>query len=273
MNKEKRVLIASHRGRFSGDIVENTLPAFETALLCGADIIETDIHLTKDGEMILFHDNTTERMLGLAGRVEEYTLEELRAQPLRNVIGAPSKSYVNTLDELLTAFRGRCMINLDQCWHFIDRVYDKVERMGMEEQALIKGRPPYDDVVRWLEKRNWTPNFIPIITKDEEIEAFRALPAQIRMPQVEVFITSDADTLISEAFVSSLKARGIRLWINALSLGSHIDMSAGHDDDLSVTGAPNEGWGWLIEHGAGVIQTDWPEALKAYLEKRESGRI
>ena len=265
---DKKVLIASHRGRFGGNIVENTLEAFEAAILCGADIVETDIHKTRDGHMILFHDPTAKRLLNLDGRVESYTLEELRAQPLINVIGELSDSRVNTLDELLVAMKGRCMINLDQCWHFIDEVYDAVAARGMEEQALIKGRVPYSNVIQWIESRNWKPQFIPIITCDEEIPQFESLPKQLRIPQVEVFIHKDSDKLISESFVKNLHDRGIKLWINSLTLGGGIDMSAGHDDNVSVTLSPDKGWGWLIDHGVGVIQTDWPAELRIYLNSR-----
>lgn len=266
MMTQKKVLIASHRGHFSGNVVENTLPAFEAAIRSGADIVETDIHITKDDVMILFHDESPERLLGFPGPVSNYTYEELRSRKLKNVIGQPSDFRINTLDELLVALKGRCMINLDQCWKCIDRVYDRVESMGMEDQALIKGRVPYDEVVSWLRSRNWRPKFIPIITCDEEIPFFEALPREIDIPQVEVFLTSEKDKLISPEFVNGLKARGIKLWVNSLSLGNGMDMSARHDDDISVTDDPAKGWGWLIDHGVEVIQTDWPAELRHYLD-------
>ena len=263
---DNRVLVASHRGYFGGNIVENTLPAFEAAIRSGADIVETDIHLTKDNVMILFHDETPQRLLGLPEPVGHYTLNELRSRRLLNVNGQPSDCVVNTLEELLSALKGRCMINLDQCWKFIDQVYDVVEAMGMEDQALIKGRVPYDEVLRWLESRHWSPNFIPIITTDDEISAFESLPAQVRIPQVEVFFKKDDAKVISEEFVNSLHERGIRLWVNSLTLGNDNDMSAYHDDNLSILGSPDQGWGWLVRHGAGVIQTDWPRDLRLYLD-------
>ena len=83
---------------------------------------------------------------------------------------------------------------------------------------------------------------------------------------MEVFLTGEDDRLISPSFVRSLEERGIRLWVNALSLGRGIDMSAGHDDTVSMTRSPDEGWGWLIRHGARVIQTDWPAELRRYLD-------
>ncbi|MDD3336401.1 MAG: glycerophosphodiester phosphodiesterase family protein [Eubacteriales bacterium] len=264
--ENQKVLIASHRGCFGGNIVENTLEAFEAAICCGADIVETDIHKTKDGVMILFHDPSPMRLLELPGLVEDYTLAELRSAPLKNVIGNRSDSYVTTLDELLTALKGRCLINLDQCWHFIDEVYDAVAAKGMEDQALIKGRVPYDEVVAWIRSRGFVPQFIPIITCDEELAQFDTLPKELRIPQVEVFVQNDEDHLISPAFIARLQQRGIRLWINALSLGGGIDMSAHHDDDRSLTVSPDEGWGWLIRRGVGVIQTDWTAQLRRYLD-------
>lgn len=264
--ESQKVLIASHRGCFGGNIIENTLPAFEAALRCGADILETDIHKTKDNVMILYHDPSPMRLLGLPGEVGDYTLEALRRTTLLNVIGAPSDSRVATLDELLAAMKGRCLINLDQCWHFIDEVYAAVCEYGMEEQALIKGRVPYDDVVAWVRSRDFVPQFIPIITCDEELDCFRALPKALRIPQVEVFLNEDTDRLISAGFVSEMNDRGIRLWVNALSLGRGTDMSAHHDDDISLTVSPDEGWGWLVRHGVGVIQTDWTAQLRRYLD-------
>ncbi|MEG2434659.1 MAG: hypothetical protein RSB25_23755, partial [Acinetobacter sp.] len=60
--------------------------------------------------------------------------------------------------------------------------------------------------------------------------------------------------------------RNIRLWVNALSLGGGMDMSAHHDDDVSMTRSADEGWGWLVQHGAGIIQTDWTSELRHYLD-------
>lgn len=266
MSSGNKVWIASHRGRFGGDIAENTLPAFEAALRCGADIVEMDVRKTKDNVMILFHDESPQRLLGLPGKVSDYTLSQLRERRLINVIGNPSGSVVTTLDEALHALKGRCMINLDQCWGFMDEVYAKVEALGMEEQALIKGRAPYGEVVSWIKSRQWRPKFIPVITREEELAQFDALPEELHFSIVEVFLTGEQDKLIAPDFVQKLHARGLRLWVNALSLGQGINLSAGHDDSLSVSVSPDLGWGWLIQRGVNIIQTDWPAELRRYLD-------
>ena len=264
----KNIQIASHRGCFGGNIVENTIEAFETALMCGADILETDLKKTKDHQIILFHDETTDRLLQIPGSTQDYTLEELQKYDLCNVIGGKSGRHIATLDEFLLHMKDRCLINLDQCWEFADEVYAKLLKAGMENQALIKGRVPYHSVVQWLRSRRFTPNFIPILTCDEDIKAFHSLPSQVQIPMVEIFLASEDAAVISPEFLHTLQDRKISLWVNALVLSGSTDLCAGHNDTVSVSCSPDEGWGWLIDHGVTVIQTDWPGELKSYLKSR-----
>ncbi len=70
--------IIGHRGA-KAYFAENTLPSFEAAILQGADGIELDIHYSKDGEIMVFHDFTLKRMCGIKGAISDYTLEELKA--------------------------------------------------------------------------------------------------------------------------------------------------------------------------------------------------
>ncbi len=67
----------AHRGA-SQYAPENTMMAFDLGLSMGANGIETDIQLTKDGVAVLFHDDTLARMTGKPGSVADYTYEELR---------------------------------------------------------------------------------------------------------------------------------------------------------------------------------------------------
>ncbi len=73
----KPVLFA-HRG-LSARAPENTLAAFRLAVEAGADGIETDAHLTRDGRIALIHDEKLLRTTGAPGRVAEYTMAELAA--------------------------------------------------------------------------------------------------------------------------------------------------------------------------------------------------
>ena len=70
--------LVAHRGA-SKDAPENTLPAFELAWKQGADAIEGDFYLTKDGKIVCFHDGDTKKITGKKLVVKDSTLAELQA--------------------------------------------------------------------------------------------------------------------------------------------------------------------------------------------------
>ena len=70
-------LIIAHRGD-SAHAPENTLAAFQKAIEAGADGIEFDVRLTRDGEVVVFHDSSLARITGRKGRVLQFTAAELK---------------------------------------------------------------------------------------------------------------------------------------------------------------------------------------------------
>ena len=77
MRYDGRIILAAHRGDRK-HYPENTMPAFEAALRMGADMIETDVHMTRDGELIIMHDRNPLRTTGHDGWTNEMTLEEIK---------------------------------------------------------------------------------------------------------------------------------------------------------------------------------------------------
>lgn len=69
--------VIAHRG-YSGKYPENTMLSFQKAVEAGCDGIELDVQLTKDGEVVVFHDEKVDRTTDGAGAVKDYTLEELK---------------------------------------------------------------------------------------------------------------------------------------------------------------------------------------------------
>jgi len=73
----EEILVSGHRGdRVNG--LENTMTAMRMAVEAGCDMIETDVRMTKDGELILMHDESVDRTTDGTGRVCDLTLEEIR---------------------------------------------------------------------------------------------------------------------------------------------------------------------------------------------------
>lgn len=93
----------AHRGLhdLTEDTPENSLSAFRQAVELGFPI-EIDIHLTLDGEIVVFHDDTLDRMCGVPGRVEEKTLPELKSLRLGN-----TNEEIPTLEECLKMVDGK----------------------------------------------------------------------------------------------------------------------------------------------------------------------
>jgi glycerophosphoryl diester phosphodiesterase len=73
----ERPLFFAHRGG-SALAPENTLPAYENGLRYGADALELDIHYTRDGEIVVIHDDTLDRTTDGSGPLAALTLDELR---------------------------------------------------------------------------------------------------------------------------------------------------------------------------------------------------
>jgi len=98
-------LVIAHRGA-SGTRPENTFSAYERAIELGADMIEIDLHLTRDGAIAITHDEDLEG-LGGEGRVGECELASLRA------LDAGDGQRVPTLEEVLDRFGPRIPFNLE----------------------------------------------------------------------------------------------------------------------------------------------------------------
>ena len=91
----------AHRGLWSGDLIENSLPAFQNAVDNGY-AIEIDLYSTKDGEIVCFHDLTLSRMTEKSGFIYDRTIDQLKSLPLLN-----SKEKIPTLKEVLRLVDGK----------------------------------------------------------------------------------------------------------------------------------------------------------------------
>ncbi len=94
-------LVAAHRG---GGLLwpENSLLAFRNAVSLGADYLEFDVHLSKDGEIIVIHDATLDRTTTGTGPIRERSLAELKTLRLKDRGGAVTEEPIPTLDDVVT---------------------------------------------------------------------------------------------------------------------------------------------------------------------------
>src|SRR5262249_19034435 len=108
-----RFLNGAHRGA-SAYAPENTLPAFELAVTQGAAALEIDVRLTRDAEVVVFHDARVDRTTDGHGEVRLMTLAELRALDAGRWFGDTwHGTRIPTLREVLEQFAGRVVIDVD----------------------------------------------------------------------------------------------------------------------------------------------------------------
>ena len=134
--------IFAHRGA-SGYAPENTMPAFELARQQEADGIELDVQLTKDGEVVVIHDETIDRTSTGKGFVRDYTLQELYGFSFHNGMERYRGVRIPTLREVLEYVKtGTMQVNIELktgiFWYpeIEKKTIDIVRRMGMENRVI-----------------------------------------------------------------------------------------------------------------------------------------
>ena len=139
----QNIFVAGHRG-WSEKYPENTMEAFLAAAKLGVDQIETDVRLTKDGQLVLFHDETLERATNGSGKVIDHTLAELKKLRVKG------KGTIPTLEEFLGIFEDYPMLTLDMelkeyptegreelAYRTCDRVLTVLSDHGLTDRSVI----------------------------------------------------------------------------------------------------------------------------------------
>lgn len=144
-----KIMMAAHRGD-KDCRPENTLPAFLHAIELGADGIETDLHQTKDGEIVMMHDMRVDRTTDGSGRVCDMTLEELRALDAgawfdERYRGTRIPTFAEFLD--LVAPHEGLLLNLeikdyphelgDFAYRTADKIVAMVEQWGIGDRVMF----------------------------------------------------------------------------------------------------------------------------------------
>lgn len=145
MNQTEQInkpLVWAHRGA-SHYAPENTLPAFEKAAEMKADGVELDVQLTKDGEIVVVHDENLERVSDGLGYVKDHTFRELRAMNFSKVHPEYGKVQIPTLEEVYALLKPTGLsINVELktgiFWYkgLEEKVLELTARMGMEEHVI-----------------------------------------------------------------------------------------------------------------------------------------
>lgn len=264
--QSKGILVAAHRGMAAGNIPCNTLPAFEAALHQGADMLETDLTISGDGQLLIFHPKKEKQHLGADVHLEQMTMEQIRQLRYTNVDRDPTDYCLVTLDDFLETFKNRCLINLDHGWDHIPQMVDAVRRHDMVDQVLIKA-PDKLKFAQAMEELAPDMMFMPIY-KEKDTLTEQLEQMNVNYVGAEVVFAKDDSPLAGDAYIQSHHDKGRLLWCNPIIYYYKSQLTGGHSDDVAAAGDPEYGWGWLIDRGFDILQTDWTMQLRHFIDHR-----
>ena len=262
----KYVVVACHRGDWR-NYPENSIPAIESIIRMGADIMELDLKLTKDSVLVLSHDWTIDRCTTGKGRVSDYTLDELKQFRLRRAHGVATDSlHICTLREALECCKDRICVNVDQGYEYYDMVLAITEELGVTDQILIKGKHSVASVAEKMAAHEHNMMYMPIIDiqKEQGQKLFQEYMDTKTVPLAYEVCWKKLTPEVSDCFKKVVES-GSKLWVNTIwgSLCGYLD-----DDKALDCGDPAEVYDQVIALGASMIQTDRPEQLLGYLRKK-----
>ncbi|WP_294335052.1 glycerophosphodiester phosphodiesterase family protein [uncultured Sphingomonas sp.] len=268
------LIIVAHRGCHRaapysglGLTPENSFAALDQCVALGVEVMETDVRRTRDGYLVMVHDETVDRTTDGHGKVSDLTLAQIKTLHLRQDMGGAAQPItgqtVPTLAEILAYAKGRILLNLDVKDAIYGEVVAEVERAGLQDGVIVKtfagtgslplaSVAPYDRVPFAVipVSGDGSGSDVPAIV-DAQMAASRR-PIAIELPYL-------AEPRLAPIALRT-RALGVRLWVNTLFDGFVL----GGFSDVDALRDPDAVWGRLCAAGVSIIQTDEPAALVRY---------
>ena len=256
-----RPLIMAHRGD-SANFPENTMVSMESAIRIGVDVLETDVHLTKDGELVLFHDEDIQRTTGEQGTIRDRTLEDLRRIDLGEKFTIDGTTYpfrgkglrVLTLQEVLRAFpKMRFNIDMKDSVPDVPQILERLLRdEGMDESVVVASFHPVQ-----TERFHGIAPDIAVAANPSQVKRFviglklRVLPLLARKTPFVAFqvpVKSGSTKVVDRRFIEAAHNRGIA--VHVWTINEKEEMES------------------LLDQGADGIFTDRPRLLREVMTDR-----
>ncbi len=216
------IRIAGHRGSMA-DYPENTLASFQAAIACGADRIETDIHMTGDKQLVLIQDHRVDRTTNGTGLVRVLTLRDIKkldAGSHRDIRFAGAA--VPTLEEWLDTIKDNQELQfnfelkdypkdcgLAFCHESVDRTIALIRSFGLEDRCVINSFSAHilEYVDRKYDRAFKLHGFYP----------YRLMSGQERDPSEYLYCACifDDTPCPRKAWFDDLLSRGIEPWLGS----------------------------------------------------------
>jgi glycerophosphoryl diester phosphodiesterase len=204
--------IVAHRGA-SRDAPENTIPAFKLAWEQGADAIEGDFHLTKDGHIVCIHDGNTKKVAGENLAVSKSTLSELRKLDVGSRRDKKFKgTVIPTIAEVFSTIpKGKKIFIEIKCGvKIIPPLLEEIKKSGLktEQIVVIAFNPKVIQAIK-AKAPQYKASWLSGIRKDKSGKITPSLEKVLTtLKQIKADGFSAARGVIDENFIKSVKEKG-----------------------------------------------------------------
>ncbi len=274
----KYVVVAVHRGDWR-NYPENSIPAIESVIRMGADIVEIDVHMTADSVLILCHDGDVLRTTnfskvfkdepGKSARISNLTLDEIKRLSLKRAHGVAIDTLrMPTLEEALMCTKDRICVNIDKGYDYYDAALKITEKLGVTDQVLIKGKKPIEVVAEHEAPYPHNMMYMPVvdIQKPGGKKLFSSYLEQGVVPLAYEVCWQNNDDAAFEDACEAIIAQGSKVWVN--TIWASLCGGDGNDDDAAFQEEdPGKVYRQYIDAGVSMFQTDRPELLIGWLTK------
>ena len=265
--EKNRVLIAVHRGVWGGNVIGNTIPAFQMARDTGADMFELDVSISTDGILYTYHDGSEKHLLHIDDNIETLSSSEINKLTFYNTIGEPSGVHIDPLESVIAFFKNGELYNVDRAWDKFPQTIALLSKYPWAiKQALLKSHVK-EKTLEYLDECPHKFMYMPIVHTMKDVEKVLSFSG-INLVGMELIARKPEDDLFRDEAIRYIHSKGLFVWVNAITLSclpEHI-LYAGLDDNTALFRDKDSVWGKLMQKGIDIIQTDWPIQLKKYRE-------
>lgn len=242
------MIIFAHRGA-SGDYPENTILAFKKALEIGVDGIELDVHKSKDGELVVIHDEDIKRTFKGNGLVKDYTLEELRLFDCKKFKHRyDSQCKICTLKEVIEIIKNEDIIlNIEAKTDIINYdlekdVLDLINEYGVKNKILISSF--YHQTIQNLKKLDSDVKYGALYGDRQDYQTDSSIVEDAN--NIGVYSMNISKDMVTKEIVEKAHNNGMKVFVYTVNSSRNMKDMIGFNVD-------------------GVF-TDYPEKMKKILQ-------
>lgn len=240
--KNNRILVAAHRGAHQ-HYPENSIKALHEAIRIGVDIVEIDIRETKDGKLILMHDDTINRTTSGSGQISNINYKELTKYSLIDHHGSNKNQRIPLLETILKIAKNKIILDLDHKAGSLNSLIQIVNKYEMWDQVIF-----FRDEINYFEKIKKQQDNPIMMLRVKKKKDFSSIKNNMDFPIIH----------ISHGHLKNIKNVKNYIWINTLSF-----------EDKMPKFIRRFLLKRLIYKGVDIIQTDKPKWLLKYLRQKK----